>query len=316
MSKSRLAALVGICLLAACSPQAETPAATETEQAAQGSSGVHMDAATQSRMGVRVTAIEVTNAPQTVQGFARVMDVGPLAALDAEVGAARAAAAASQAEYRRLAALAAADQAASVRAVEAARAQAEADSARVALASRRIGLEWGAGIARLSAAQRARLLSDIAMGRAALIRVDAPETEQGATRVLLDTNEAAAPTVAASLGPAAGADPRLQTAGILAIVRGEAAGVLRPGRLIRAEVEIGAALPGVLLPRGALIRSGESLWAYVRTADDAFERREVVGAHAIEQGWFAPSGFAAGEIVVSEGAASLMAAERGPVEAE
>jgi hypothetical protein len=309
----RLALVIGVCLATACSQPTETPseaAPTETSE-----SGVHMDAATQLRTGVVVSAIEAINAPRSVVGYARVMDVGPLAAIDAEVGAAQSAAVASREEYRRLQALAAADQAASVRAVEAARAQAGADSARAELASRRIGLEWGPGLVRLSPAQRSQLLSDIAAGRAALMRVDASAASQGARRVLLRP-DAGQPIVATILGAAGGAEPRLQTAGVLAVVRGGEAARLPAGRLIGAEIELGGAEPGFLLPSAAIIRTENAMWVYVRKSADTFERRGVQGGRAIDRGWFAPTGFSSGDVIVTDGAASLLAAERGPVEVE
>ena len=297
-------------LAAACSQPATTP-----EPASASETGVHMDAATQTRTGVAVSAAQAISAPQTVDGYARIMDVGPLAAIDAEVSSAHAAAAASRQEYRRLQALAAADQAASVRAVEAARAQAEADGARAALAARRIGLEWGPGLARLSAAERARLLGDAAMGRAALVRVDASGAMGAATRVRLRPDDGNAIT-ATILGAAGAADPRLQTAGLLTVVRGGAVARLPAGRLIRAQLERGGAQAGILLPSAAIVRTENAMWVYVRTGDGVFERREVQGARAIDNGWFTQTGFAAGDVIVTEGATSLLAAERGPVEAE
>jgi hypothetical protein len=309
----RLAIVIGVCLATACSQPAETP--SEAAPAETVESGVHMDAATQQRTGVVVSPIEAVNAPRSIEGYARVMDVGPLAAIDAEVGAAQSAAIASREEYRRLQALAAADQAASVRAVEAARAQASADGARAELAARRIGLEWGPGLVRLSPAQRSQLLSDVAAGRAALMRVDASGASQGARRVLLrpDAGQAISATI---LGAAGGADPRLQTAGVLAVVRGGEAARLPAGRLIGAQIEVSGAEPGFLLPSAAIIRTENAMWVYARVGADVFERRAVQGAHAIDRGWFAPAGFAAGDMIVTDGAASLLAAERGPVEAE
>jgi hypothetical protein len=308
----RFAIVMGLCFASACSPPAEAPAAEHT---APTEAGVHMDAATQERTGVAIAAIEAISAPRSVDGYARIMDVGPLAAIDAEVGAAQSAATASHEEYRRLQALAAADQAASVRSVEAARAQANADGARAQLASRRIGLEWGPGLTRLSPARRSQLLSEVAAGRAALMRVDATGATGAATRVLLQPDEGEAIT-ATILGAAGAADPRLQTAGVLAVVRGPAAARLPAGRLVRAQMELGGAESGFLLPSAAIIRTENAMWVYVRTGPDTFERRSVQSARAIDNGWFAPTGFASGDMIVTEGAASLLAAERGPVEAE
>lgn len=309
----RLAVVLSVCLAAACSQAPQPPSAAEP--AAAEAPGVHMDAATQQRTGVVVSVVEPVNVPRAVTGYARVLDVGPLAAIDAEGGAAQSAAVASREEYRRLQALAAADQAASLRSVEAARAQATADGARAELALRRIGLEWGPGLARLSPTQRSQLLSDAASGRAALMRIDAPGGSEGARRVLLQPDEGT--VIAASiLGAAGGADPRLQTAGVLAVVRGGDATRLPAGRFIRAQLELGDAEAGFLLPSAAIVRADNAMWVYVRASEGIFQRRAVEGARAIDRGWFAPTGFAANDMIVTDGAASLLAAERGPASAE
>ena len=311
-----LVAILSVLVSVACAPEAAAPGGTESAAAAEEPAGIAMDAATQARMGVKVTAITSVRAPKTVQGFGRVLDVSPLAALNADVSAAAAAAAASHAELQRLVALAAADQAASAKAVEAARALAASDAARSALAAGRIGLEWGAGIARLSQAQRGQLVSDVAAGRAAVVRIDTPNADRAGGRVFLRAVDDGSRIAATRIGPAASADARLQTAGVLVVVRGAAARALPMGRLLQADVEAGAPEQGFLLPRGAIIRSGEALQVYVRTAADRFEKRDVIGARPIGEGWLAPAGFAVGDMIVSEGAASVMAAERGPVEAE
>ncbi len=277
---------------------------------------VRMDAEAQTRMGVQTQPVVASTAPQTAEGFARVMDVGSLAAIESEVSTAVAAASASDEEYRRLVALAAQDQAASARSVEAARAQAAADGARVKLAARRIGLEWGAGLEKMSNGERSRLLSDIAAGRTALLRIDAPSVTAKIARVSvrLDKDSAAIPSTL--IGQAAAADARLQTAGLLALVRGDAAATLAAGRLMQAELELGAEEQGFLLPEGALIRADGSILAYVKTGADTFERRDIADGHAVAGGWFVADGFAVGDQLVTGGASSVFAAEAGPVEAE
>ena len=274
-----------------------------------GAQTVRMSPQIQARMGVEVAPLAGAIAPVVANGYARVLDVGPLAALDADIATAQSAAVASEAERRRLEALANADQSASQRSLEAARAQAAADSARAALAARRIGLEWGPALARLSASARARLISDIAHGRAALVRVDAPLSAPSARAITLRPDASAA-IRATPLGAAATADTRLQTSGVLAIVRGQDSTRLPAGRLLRADIETTAPEEGVLAPRDALVRVGQAVWVYVRARGDVFERRQVIGARPIAGGWFVKNGFRAGEMVAVAGAASLLAAEQ------
>lgn len=271
---------------------------------------VRLGAEQQARAGLRVAVLAAGGAPQIKQGFARGLDVSPLAAINAEISTARAAAVASRAEAGRLVALAAQDQSASTRAVEAARAQAAADASRADLAERRVGLEFGAGLARLDLAARQRLLSEIAAGRAALVRVDVPGAASSAgSRVIIADGGLTAPV--SVLGPAASADARLQSAGLLAIVRGPMARSASAGRVLAASLEQSSTEAGVIVPREALVRWRNAIWAYRRTAPGVFVRRELVDARPVESGWFVTSGLSAGDVVAVGGAGTLLAIERG-----
>jgi len=68
--------------------------------------------------------------------------------------------------------------------------------------------------------------------------------------------------------------------------------------------------------RAPIVRAESATWVYVRIAADRFERRELRDARVIDRGWFAKSGFDDSDVIVVAGAASLLAAERGPVEVE
>lgn len=301
--------------LSACGQPPSASDAAPAETVAP-EAGVHMDAETQARMGVAVQPIAAAQAAKTASGFARVMDVGPLAAIESEVSTAMAVAVSSAEEHKRLVALAAQDQAASRRSVEAAAAQATADAARANLAARRIGLEWGPGLEKMPDGERSRLLSDIATGKAALVRIDAPAAGADVTRVVLRTERGVAAIPVTLIGRAAAADARLQTSGVFGIVRGADAAQLAAGRLVEADLELGAEEQGFLLPDSALLRSGGVMSIYVKTGPETFEQRTVEGGHASVGGWFVSTGFAATDQIVTGGAASLLAAEAGPVAAE
>jgi hypothetical protein len=308
---------VGLLVPLGCAKKAETPAvAAQADAGIKAANDVSMDTDTQVRMGVKVAPVLAGKAPQHIAGYAKVMDVGSLAAIESEVSAAVATAASSQEEYRRLQALAAHDQAASARSVEAARAQAASDAARARLAGRRIGLEWGASIENMSASARSALLTDIASGRAALLRIDAAGATEKVTRVTVQPEESGAPITVAIIGQAAGAEAKLQTAGLLGLVRGTAAQALPTGRLLQADLEMGRAVEGFLIPAGALVRTDNSLWVYMKTGEVTFAKRDVGAGRALGDGWFVAEGFKPDEQIVVEGAGSLLAAEHGPVEAE
>lgn len=289
--------------------------AAESEASAAPSEGVAMEPDAQARMGVKLGPLASAKMRTVTQIYARVIDAGPLAQLESEVASARAAADSSGAEAARLRKLAEADQSAAPKAVEAAEAQAGADAARAALAERRIGLEWGPGVVRLGPAGRASLLNDIAAGRAALLRLDLPnEAARDIKTIAVRTGRDGAPIAAASLGLAIAADSRLQALGLFAVVRGSAAANLPAGRVLYGEAETGAAEGGVIIPRQAIVRAENAVWLYEPSGEGKFVRKKIAGGRPVADGWFVASGFKAGDVVVIDGAGSLLAVERGPEE--
>lgn len=269
---------------------------------------VKLDPATQRRLGIETVPLAAEARTASVSGFARVLDAIPLASLDADIAQATAALAASRAEAARTRALNADDQTVSRRVADAAAAQAGADAAKLQLLRRRLGLEWGPVIARLSDARRSALVNDLAAGRAALVRIDLPAgPAQPGGSAVIDLGPGGR-AEAALLGPTRTGDPRLQTTGLLGIVRGPAALRLGLGIVAPATLRGAAATRGVVIPRAALLRTAGQTFAYVRR-DGGFERRPLAGALADPGGLFVTGGFRPGEAVVVSGAAKLFAAE-------
>lgn len=270
---------------------------------------VQVDGATQRRIGIATAPLVAARHRATVSGFARVIDPVPLATLDGDLAAALATAQASRAEATRTKALAAADSTVSLKVAQAAQAQAAADGAKLTLLRRRVGLEWGPAFA--GDASRSRLIAELAEGRAALVRIDAPIGVAGArdARMLLSRGEMINVTI---LGPARTADPRVQTGGVIGVVRGSAAARLGVGLSAPVTLSGGAGSQGVIVPRGALIRTAGQTFAYVRKDATHFERRALVAATAQDEGLFSARGFTPGEAVVVSGASALLAAETVP----
>ena len=268
-------------------------------------SPLSMDAATRTRLGIAVQRLPMASAPRVTSGFARALDIGPLAAIDSEIRTARAAAAASAADAARLRDLANEDQSASVRSVQVAAAQAAADRVRVDLATRRIALEFGAGLARLGDAARLGLIDDVAAGRAALLRIDMPGADP-VTGVRVGN-----PAVAvAIMGRAAAADPRVQGVAMLAILRGPGVREAAAGRQLPATIASGSAEAGTIVPRGALLRQHGDVFVYVASGD-RFERHVLTAARPVADGWFTKIDVKPGDMVVTAGAGTLLAAENG-----
>ncbi|MGD2128756.1 MAG: hypothetical protein PVJ33_00600 [Lysobacterales bacterium] len=278
---------------------------------------VSLDAADQGRLGLRIAPLETTDAAESTEAIARVLDVGSLAQLDAEIMTAEAASAASAAEVKRLTVLAAEDVSASLRELETARVQAAADQSRLALARQRLALEWPAAEALSDAKHRRALIDDVAGGRAALVRVDPlGGSAPAAGKAYLQLEEGKPPLQTSTLGRAAKVDPRLQTEAWIVVVRGPAAGTLRPGRVLSARIESNAGVTGVLVPRSALVRADGATWVYVARDNGRFARRQVIAPRIRDDGWVVSSGFEPGERVVVDGAGALLAIERGGEDAE
>jgi hypothetical protein len=264
----------------------------------------------QQKLGLKVQPLAARAAAATIAGYVKVLDPGPLAQLDSDIQAAEAAAEASAAEAARSKALNADGQAVSAKQVEAAQAQARADATKLTLLRRRVGLEWGEGVARLSARQREALLAEIAAGRAALVRIDSPSGEglAGLKSVDIDLGPLGRAR-AVVLGAARTADAHLLSPGLIARASGPGVKSLAVGLSTPVRLTASAAATGVVAPRAALLRSQGKTWVYVRTAAETFMRKEVEGARVTSDGLFVPEGLKAGEPVVTQGAAALFAAE-------
>ncbi len=269
---------------------------------------VEVDAATQKRLGVATAPLAAARRQVAATGFARVLDPVPLATLDGDLVTAATAAAASRAEAARTKTLAAADATVSLKVAQAAQAQASADAAKLVLLRRRIGLEWGPAFA--NDAGRSRLIAELVAGRAALVRIDAPAGTGGVRSARLHLSGETVEV--AILGPARTADPRVQTGGLMGIVRGSAAARLGVGMSAPVTLSGAAGGAGVLVPRSALIRTAGQTFAYVRKDATHFERRALVAPTPQPEGLFSAGGFAPGEPVVVSGASALQAAETAP----
>ncbi len=281
-------------------PDAKAEAAAPAEAKEE---GVAIPRDLAARLGLKLAVLAASSAPGDVHGFARGLDAGPLAAIEAEIAAARASAAASSAEAARLAGLAAADQSASRQAVEAARAQAAADAARLHLAEQRVALEYAPALAAMGDTARTALLSAITRGEAALVRVDLPGANAGSSVRLADGGSIRL------IGPAAQADARLQSAGLLGIADGAAARLLNAGRIRDVIAANGPNRQGVFVPGDAVVRWRGAQWVY-RADGTRFARIELADAQPVAGGWMASTGLKAGDRVVIHGAGALIALDR------
>jgi hypothetical protein len=297
MTAYRHAPLLAAIALGLCGAAAEAPPPAQ------------MPAATQNRLSVQTAPLAAATHAPTISGYARVIDAGPLALLDSDLSAALAAAAASQAEAARVTALHAEDQMVAARVSEAAVATARADQARLRLLRTRLGLEWGPALTAIGDGGRARLIQDLASGNAVLLRIDAaiPSANTGGVTLDLGPNGTARARI---LGPSRTADPRLQSAGQLAIVTGPQARLLGVGLALPVQIPAGDGVTGVVVPDSAVLRAEGQSWVYVKTGAGGFERQVLDQPVATPDGLFVASGVKAGDIVATRGASALYAAEQ------
>jgi len=270
---------------------------------------LRLDAATQARLQIRTAPVEPAHASAAVDGFATVLDPSPLIPLLGDLKAAEAAAAASQAEATRTAALSK-DATVAVKSAEAANAQALADQAKVVSLKQRVGIEWGAAFARLSDSDLDALVHDLALGQAAIVRIDTPSGAglNTAKSAVLDLGPLGSAN-ARVLGVARTADVRLQSPGLITVVTGPQAAYLSSGLAVKAKLYGGGSSDGVLIPNAALIRADGRVFAYVKTGPLTFDKRVVARVRVAAEGLVVQSGFRIGDAVVVQGGAALLAAE-------
>jgi hypothetical protein len=272
---------------------------------------VRLDAAAQRRLGVATRPPTAARRAAEIDAFAKVLDPEPLVQLDSDLATAEVGAAASRAEAERARALHAADGSVATKDLEAAQAQARADALKVQFLRRRIGLEWGPGVARLSDAARGRLVRGLAAGHIALVHVDTHNNDgqPGARFVKVDVGGGSVRGVV--LGPARAAEPRLQSSGLIVEVSGKTAILFSVGLTQSAHIEVRSPEVGFVVPLSAIIRHRGLDWVYVQVGPESFERRMLDSPVPEADGFFVVRGIAAGDLVVIAGAATVFTAEQG-----
>jgi hypothetical protein len=270
---------------------------------------LQLDAKTQARLQLRVSPVQPAHTSPTMAAFASVMDATPLLTLLSDLSAAQSAYNASHAEAVRAQGLAK-DATLSTKAAEAADAQARGDQAKLALLKQRLALEWGTAFASMTDTNLRQLGQDLSVGKAALVRIDTPSGKglKGATSVTLDV-PAAGSVTARILGVARTADQRLQSPGLISLVSGPSALYLNSSLTMKASLFSDDVTKGVLIPNTALLRNEGQIFAYVKSGPKNFVRRQVTSAGVTTEGVIVNQGFSAGDLVVVQGASSLLTAE-------
>lgn len=307
-------ALLMWALMPVGAPDADDEKAGQSEPPEKAAS-LQLDEKQQAAAGIKIAPVASAHAGTSRTGYARALDLSPLAALAADAEAARAAVATSQKEVVRLTALAGQDQSAAPKDLEAAQSQLAADRSKLTLACRKIGLDFGAGLARLGCDGISGLVRDAALGHAALVRIDMTQGLPPASGAIVIGEGADAMSVQI-LGPAVGADMQLQTVGVLALARGAGAARLAVGRVLPVHLAAIGAEAGVLVPRTALMRADGGQFVYRAQGGGRFARVSLTGGAPMAGGWFFVGGpLKSGDAIVVSGATTLLGLERGSQEA-
>lgn len=281
----------------------DAPRASDRTPAAIESGTVTLAPDLAARAGIATVVVEAATAAVGIEGFGRVLDPLPLVEALHARAAARDLLAQARAEHERVARLHRDDRNASTRDLESARAAWARAAADAANAAARVAVVWGTGVGDSDA-----LADALAAGGVALARVDLPAGEHVAQPPLTITVAAIGRPerrlAARVLGAAPTTDPLLQGDAYLALIGDDPPA---PGTSLIATVARDAEpRRGVAVPRAAILWAEGRPLAYVETGPGTFARRALTLAAPLADAWLVTDGIAAGERVVTAGAAQLL----------
>ena len=296
------ATMLSVALLAGCSKPAAALEKTEPEKKA----GVSLDAETQARLGLKSESpLAMAWQPET-KGFGRVIDAATLTAAVTELDSARVAAEVSIQELARQKTLAAQDNA-SARALETAKAAFSLANSAYAAAEAKFKLEWGSALADATS----EIISDASNGKLALVRIDLPAGETlpappASARIIALTDETKS-VPGEFAGATDGVNPQTQSQSFFFSVKG---GALPSGAAVTGFLKTsGAAVSGMVVPLGAVLRHEGKGWAYVQSETNQFVRVEIPLDRLTEGGWFVSENISATNHIVVSGAQTILSAE-------
>jgi hypothetical protein len=306
------AACLLLAQLSGCSKSAPPPEkAAEPEQ----SHGLALSSEEIKALGITTVPARAADYRASVDGFGVVTSLETFAQTYADVETASAAAAQSQAAVSRARTLAAgADAAVSREVLEGAESKAAADQAALALAQRKSETVFGLSAPWRLAADRKRIMDQLAQGRAVLVHVTFPLGRLGGSKPE-EINIARIGPQASSwhtkqIWPAP-ADPTVPGNGYFVLLEGSD---LAQGEHVAATTGVGEKLKGVWIPQSALLLSESNTWAYVETTVGHYRRVAIDLGRPDDAGYVLASdaGIAPDQKVVVIGAGLLLAHELNP----
>jgi len=259
-------------------------------------------------VGIVIATAPAAKPPQRIDAYGRVLDPSQLVADGGLLDSSRATAQAAAAESSRLKRLYRGGAGASLKALQAAEAAQIEAQVRVRQAQTQFLLRWGP-LAKLSDAQRARLIGELAAGRQLLLRADLPGRHSLGTmpkQALVDVDGIRVP--ARVLGPLPEATEQMQSVGLLLQIPQPPVG-LGP----RAELPVmleGSDRDGRVVPDGALLYGEQGVYVYhalpnkTKDGDTQFAPLTVTLLQPVGDGWLV-TGLHSDDRIVVHGAGVL-----------
>ena len=291
--------------------QGEAPVIPESRVKRSGADViVTLDAETQRRVALKTESPAATNLSPEVKGYGRVVDPAPLVAAVLELAPAQAALDTSRKELERVKILRVQENA-SARVLEAAELALRRDELALDAARARLTLGWNTNVA--GQKDLTAFVRSLGARETVLVRIELPAGEAlnapPASARLVTLADANGFITAQFLGPAVDVDPQSQGQGFLFLVE-NASAKLMPGAMVTAFLPTGGAtLPGVVVPRHAVLRAEGRAWVFVQTGAETFVRREISISHPLPAGWFVAREVAASDKLVVTGAQTLLSEE-------
>jgi hypothetical protein len=285
---------------------------------------IHLDAATQARLGIAAAPLKAARGRRQMAFPAMVLAVQNLQSLVSAYVAAAAqfqkaeiTAGVSRREYERLKKLYGEQQNVSAKAVQAAEGLYSGDEVDARLARQNLSLaagairqSWGEAITGWLVHDTDRLGS-VLRRNDVLVEMTIPPGEAVGPPQSIEFNlPAGGRAFARFVSAYPQVDPRVQGAGYLYFTQSRAG--LAPGINLTAHFGVGAMESGVIVPSGAVVWWHGEAWAYVAEKPGTFERRQVPTDRPVPAGWFVAHGFAPGASVVTQDAQQVLGVELAP----
>jgi membrane fusion protein, multidrug efflux system len=298
-------------------PVQAPPRATQVD----GQTVLNFSTQAQRTNGIVVSMLASTRRAAVRPAAATVLDLQPLLDIKSKyesaqtaIAQAGAAAAASQAESRRLADLNRDSGNVAQKSIEAAQATAGSDSAALQNARQALAiledstrLHWGPTLAAWIEKGSPEFTALLAQ-RAYLVQVTAtaPGACSAPAEAILELPDGAH-LAAHRIAALPQVDARLQAPAYLYETPAHAG--LVPGINLPVSLPSGPAQSGVVIPQSAVVYAQGSPWVYLEIAPDKFTRRQISTANPVPGGWFVAGTFAANSRIVTGGAQTLLSEE-------